>query len=135
MQDRDGGLPVLAEARRLFPFIARLFADGGYQGSATAAAVRAIGRWALEVVKRSDGVAGFEPLPKRWLVERTFGWLNRCRRLAKDGEDLARTARAVPRLAMIRLMLRRLASPSYGKCTSRTGSGLWPFRPGSRRPG
>ncbi len=84
VQDRGGGLPVLAEARRLFPLIARLFADGGYQGSATAAAVRAIGRWALEVVKRADGVTGFKPLPKRWIVERTFAWLNRYRRLSKD---------------------------------------------------
>ena len=112
VQDRDGGLPVLEEARRLFPFIERIFADGGYQGPATAAAVRAIGRWELEVVKRSDGVRGFTPLPKRWIVERTFGWLNRCRRLAKDVENLARTALAFLRLAMIRLMLRRLARSS-----------------------
>jgi transposase len=112
VQDRDGGLPVLAEARRLFPFIERIFADGGYQGPTTAAAVRAIGCWELEVVKRTDGVAGFKPLPKRWIVERTFGWLNRCRRLAKDVENLARTALAFLRLAMIRLMLRRLARSS-----------------------
>ena len=59
---------MLAEARRLVPFIERIFADGGYRGSATAAAVRALGRWELEVVKRSDGVAGFKPLPKRWIV-------------------------------------------------------------------
>jgi transposase len=103
---------VLEEARRLFPFIERIFADGGYQGAATAAAVRALGRWELEVVKRADGVSGFEPLPKRWIVERTFSWLNRCRRLAKDVENLARTALAFLRLAMIRLMLRRLARPS-----------------------
>ena len=112
MQDRDGGLPVLAEARRLFPFIERIFADGGYRGPATAAAVRAIGRWELEIVGRADGVSGFKPLPKRWIVERTFSWLNRCRRLAKDFENLARTALAFLRLAMIRLMLRRLARPS-----------------------
>jgi transposase len=103
---------VLEEARRLFPFIERIFADGGYQGAATAAAVRALGRWELEIVKRSDGLRGFEPLPKRWIVERTFSWLNRCRRLAKDVENLARTALAFLRLAMIRLMLRRLATPS-----------------------
>jgi transposase len=105
-------LLVLEEARRLFPFIERIFADGGYQGPATAAAVRAIGRWELEIVKRADGVSGFKPLPKRWLVERTFSWLNRCRRLAKDVENLARTALAFLRLAMIRLMLRRLARSS-----------------------
>jgi len=112
VQDRDGGLLVLQEARRLFPFIERIFADGGYQGPATAAAVRAIGRWELEIVKRSDGVTGFKPLPKRWVVERTFGWLNRCRRLAKDVETLARTALAFLRLARIRLMLRRLTRHS-----------------------
>jgi transposase len=103
---------VLAEARRQFPFIERIFADGGYQGAATAAAVRALGRWELEIVKRSDGVRGFAPLPKRWIVERTFSWLNRCRRLARDVENLARTALAFLRLAMIRLMLRRLARSS-----------------------
>jgi transposase len=111
-QDRDGGLLVLEGARRLFPFIARVFADGGYRGPATAAAVRALGRWELEIVKRSDGVGGFEPLPKRGLVGRTFSWLNRCRRLAKDVENLARTALAFLRLAMIRLMLRRLTRSS-----------------------
>ena len=112
VQDRDGGLLVLHEARRLFPFIERVFADGGYQGPATAAAVRALGCWELEVVKRADGVAGLKPLPKRWIVERTFSWLNRCRRLAKDFENLARTALAFLRLAMIRLMLRRLTRHS-----------------------
>jgi transposase len=112
VRDRDGGLPVLDEARRPLPFIERIFADGGYQGPATAAAVRAIGRWESEVVKRSDGGAGFKPLPKRWSVERTFGWLNRCRRLAKDVENLARTALAFLRPAMIRLMLRRRATHS-----------------------
>jgi transposase len=100
---------VLAEARRQFPFIERIFADGAYRGPATAAAVRALGRWELAIVGRAEGVQGFKPLPKRWIVERTFGWLNRCRRLAKDVENLARTALAFLRLAMIRLMLRRLA--------------------------
>lgn len=109
VQDRDGALPVLAEARRLFPFVERIFADGGYQGARTAAAVRAIGAWEIEIVKRSDTATGFEVLPKRWIVERTFGWLGRCRRLAKDFENLAGRALAFLRLAMIRLMLRRIA--------------------------
>ena len=61
-------MPLLKEARRLFPFIERLFADGGYQGPATAAAVRALGAWQLEVVKRSDPAQGFVALPKRWIV-------------------------------------------------------------------
>ena len=105
-------MPLLKEARRRFPFIERIFADGGYQGPGTAAAVRALGRWELEIVKRSEGVRGFTPLPKRWIVERTFRWLNRCRRLARDFEHLARTALAFLRLAMIRLMLRRLTRSS-----------------------
>ncbi|ABC22315.1 IS4 family transposase [Rhodospirillum rubrum F11] len=109
VQDRDGALPVLKEVRRLFPFIERVFADGGYQGASTAAAVRELGMWHLEIVKRSDTTKGFEVLPKRWIVERTFGWLGRCRRLAKDFENLSRMALAFLRLAMIRLMLRRIA--------------------------
>ena len=105
-------MPLLREARRLFPFIERLFADGGYRGPATAAAVRALGAWQLEIVRRSDRAEGFVALPKRWIVERTFAWLGRCRRLARDYETLARTALALLRLAMIRLMLRRIASAS-----------------------
>jgi transposase len=108
IQDRDGGLLVLKAVRRLFPFIERIFADGGYQGEATAAAVRALGPWQLEIVKRSDHAVGFEVLPQRWIVERTFAWLGRCRRLAKDYENRTRFAVAYIHLAMIRLMLRRL---------------------------
>ena len=74
--------------------------------------MRALGDWELEVVKRSDEAQGFEVLPKRWIVERSFAWLGRCRRLAKDVENLARTALAFLHLAMIRLMLRRLARTS-----------------------
>ena len=109
VQDRDGALPVLAEARSLFPFVERIFADGGYRGAATAAAVRALGAWEIDIVNRSDTAKGFVVLPKRWIVERTFGWLGRCRRLAKDFECLARKSLAFLRLAMIRLMLRRIA--------------------------
>ena len=108
IQDRDGGLLVLKAVRRLFPFIERIFADGGYQGEATAAAVRALGPWQLEIVKRSDHTVGFEVLPQRWIVERTFAWLGRCRRLAKDYENRTRFAVAYIHLATIRLMLRRL---------------------------
>ncbi|WP_184798221.1 IS5 family transposase [Nitrospirillum iridis] len=108
IQDRDGALPVSKEVRRLFPFVERVFADGGYQGAATAA-VRELGEWHLEIVKRSDTAKGFEVLPKRWIVERTFGWLGRCRRLAKDFENLSRMSLAFLRLALIRLLLRRIA--------------------------
>jgi transposase len=74
--------------------------------------VQALGAWELEIVKRSDQAQGFEVLPKRWIVERSFAWLGRCRRLSKDVENLTRTALAFLHLAMIRLMLRRLARAS-----------------------
>jgi transposase len=77
-------------------------------GEATAAAVKAEAGIPLEIVKRSDTAQCFYVLPKRWIVERTFGWLGRCRRLAKDFENLTRTHAAFVILAMIRIMLRRL---------------------------
>ena len=111
IQDRDGAMPLLRAARRLFPFVEVVFADGAYQGETTAGVVAGIGRWRLEIVRRGDGL-GFVPLPKRWVVERTFAWLGRCRRLAKDVENLAVNALAFLCLGMIRLMLRRLARAS-----------------------
>ena len=92
---------------QMFPFIERIFADGGYQGAATAAAVRALGPWHIEIIKRAD-LHRFVVLPKRWIVERTFAWMGRNRRLSKDYENTTRFATAYLRLAMIRLMLRRL---------------------------
>jgi transposase len=65
----------------------------------------------IEIVRRSDTAKGFEVLPRRWVVERTIAWLNQCRRLAKDWENLSRTALAFLRLASIRLMMRRLCQP------------------------
>ena len=112
VQDRDGCLGVLKEVRRLFPFLERVVADGAYQGKETARAVRRAARAVLDIVKRSDAAHGFVGLPKRWIVERTFGWLGRCRRLAKDFEALSRTHLAFVQLAMIRLMLRRIARAS-----------------------
>jgi transposase len=109
VQDRDQIAPLLKEVRRTFPFLERAIADGGYQGAATAAKVKAAANIPLEIVKRSDTAKGFVVLPKRWIVERTFGWLGRCRRLAKDFENLSRMALAFVQLAMIRLMLRRVA--------------------------
>lgn len=109
VQDRDGFLPLLKPVRRLFVFLKRLFADGGYSGVETAATVKRIGKMDLEIVTRSDRTKGFVILPKRWIVERTFGWLGRCRRLTKDFENLTRTQLAFVQLAMIRLMLRRVA--------------------------
>ena len=107
VQDRDGAPPLLKATRKLFPFLTRIIADGAYQGPRLAAAVRAIADWHIEIVKRTDA-AGFHVLPMRWIVERTFAWLGRCRRLAKDFENLARDALAFVWLASIRLLLRRL---------------------------
>lgn len=112
VQDRDGALPLLKEARRLFSFVERIFADGGYQGTATASSAAAIGGWRLQIVKRSDQAKGFVVLPKQWIVERTFAWMGRCRRLSKDCENLTRMSLAFLRLASIRMMLRRLARGS-----------------------
>src|SRR5829696_8691123 len=98
---RSGWLPRCSEGGAgLFPFLERVIADGAYQGRATARAVRRAARARLEIVKRSDAAKGFVVLPKRWIVERTFGWLGRCRRLAKDFEALTRTHLAFVQLAM-----------------------------------
>src|SRR5215217_7432388 len=102
VQDRDGFLPLLKS-------VERLFADGAYSGAATAAAAKRTGKVVLEIVKRSDAAKGFVVVTKRWIVERTFGWLGRCRRLVKDFENLTRTQLAFVQLAMIRLMTRRIA--------------------------
>jgi len=113
IQDRDGGALVLSTLLGMFPFLAKLFADAGYQGPKFRDAVKAlIPQLSVEVVKRSDQVKGFKVVPKRWVVERTFAWLGRCRRLAKDFENLTCNALAFLRLASIRLMLRRLCNPS-----------------------
>lgn len=108
VQDRDMIAPVLAIARRRLPSVAKAVADGGYQGQATADEVMAVAGIPLEIVKRPDAAKGFVLLPKRWIVERTFGWLGRCRRLAKDYENLTRNSVAFFILAMIRVMLRRI---------------------------
>ena len=97
----------------LFPFLQKLFADGGYQGPLFKAAVaKALPELDVEIVRRLDGQKGFAVLPKRWVVERTIAWLNRCRRLAKDWECLNAKALAFLRLASIRLMLRKLCNPA-----------------------
>jgi transposase len=109
IQDRDGGVLVMATLFGMYPFLLKLYADGGYQGPQFQDALRRIVRQVnVEIVKRSDAAKGFAILPKRWIVERTIGWLNRCRRLAKDWECLNRSALAFLRWSSIRMMLRRL---------------------------
>ncbi len=108
VQDRDGAVLVLDRHTRWpFRFLEKIFADGAYGGPKLCRAM-AGAAWRIEIVKRSDHAKGFEPLPKRWVVERTIAWINRCRRLAKDYENPNRTAIAFIRLASIRLMLRRI---------------------------
>jgi transposase len=109
IQDRDGAIVLLRQTRRSFPFIERIFADAGYQGEKTALAVAKTGTWKLEIVTRSE-LHRFVILPKRWVVERSFAWISRNRRLARDFERHVRKAVGFIRLAMIRLMLRRLAA-------------------------
>jgi transposase len=112
IQDRDGGILLLSTLFGLFPFLKKLFADGGYQGPQFKKALAKL--WpelGVEIVKRSDQAKGFAILPKLWVVERTFAWLGRCRRLAKDFENLTRIALAFVKLASIRFMLRRLCNP------------------------
>ena len=112
IQDRDGGALVIATMFGMYPFLLKLYADGGYQGPVFRRVVTKImARVNVEIVKRSDHAKGFVVLPKRWVVERTFAWLGRCRRLAKDWENLNRKALAFLRLASIRLMLRKLCNP------------------------
>src|SRR5208337_1417727 len=98
VQDRDGGALVMATLFGSFPFLLKLYADGGYQGPEFRQAVdKVIAGVNVEIVKRSDQAKGFVVLPRRWVVERTFAWLGRCRRLAKDWEALNHKARATRR--------------------------------------
>ena len=110
VQDRDGLAALLRRIRRRFPFLGLVFADGGYQGEIAAATARDE-RLQLTIVKRSDRGAGFVLLPKRWIVERSFAWFGRNRRLAKDHETLIASSTAMLHLAAIRLLARRLATP------------------------
>ena len=113
IQDRDGGMLVMATLFGLYPFLLKLYADGGYQGAQFQTALQTVLRQVnLEIVKRSDAANGFLVLPKRWIVERTFAWFGRCRRLAKDWESRNHSALAFLKLASIRLMLRKLSNPS-----------------------
>jgi transposase len=109
IQDRDGAAGVIAAIHKLHPWLRQVFADGGYAGDKLRTALAALGRWTIEVIRRSDTAKGFEVLPRRWVVERTSAWLGRCRRLAKDFEASIASAVAWVLVAHIRLLTRRLA--------------------------
>jgi len=107
VQDRKGARLVLGAIVNRYRRLRLVWADGGYAGALVDWARRA-GKWALEIVRRDERKRYFEVLPRRWIVERTFGWLSRYRRLSKDYEVLPQTSETMIRIAMINLMLHRL---------------------------
>ncbi len=109
IQDRDGALLVLTTIRYLYPWLRYVFADAGYAGDKLREALRRIGDWNIEVVKRADEAKGFVVVKRRWVVERTLAWLGRCRRLAKDFEATIESALAWLFVANIRRLTRKLA--------------------------
>ena len=110
VQDRDGAPGVLAMIRHRYPWLRHVFADGGYAGKKLKAALGRMGKWTIQIVKRSDKAKGFEVIPRRWVVERTFAWLSRNRRLAKDFERTIESATAWLFIASVQLLARRIAS-------------------------
>lgn len=110
-QDRDGARQLLQVLAQSWTRLRLIWADGAYAGELVewVRELRERRRIKLEIVRRSEAAKGFVVLPKRWIVERTFGWLNRCRRLSKDYEYLTETSEAMIHVAMINLMVRRLA--------------------------
>lgn len=113
IQDRGAAPDLLKAIRRRFPWLRHIFADGGYAGDKLREAIKGQGQWTIEIIKRSDAAKGFQLLPRRWVVERTFAWIGRCRRLAKDWEETIESSTAWAFIASIRLMTRRLARYCY----------------------
>lgn len=113
IQDRDGAPDLLKSIRHRWPWLLHVFADGGYAGDKLKRRLKKIERWTIEIIKRSDKAKGSEVLPRRWVVERTFARLGRCRRLAKDVERSIASAEAWIMIAHIRLITRRLAKYGY----------------------
>jgi putative transposase len=109
IQDNHGAVALLARLRPNFPTLRHIFADRVYRGPKLREAIAAFGRWRIEIVTRSENIGRFKPEPKRWVIERTFAWLGRCRRLAKDFEKTIASSEAWFRIASVRLLSRRLA--------------------------
>jgi putative transposase len=110
IQERAGAKLLLERAKKKrFKRLKLIWADGGYHGQPMRDWVMDLAGWLFEVIKRSDDTKGFAVLPRRWVVERTFGWLGRYRRLSKDYEQLPETSESMIYAAMVRLMLKRLA--------------------------
>jgi putative transposase len=107
IHDRDGAKLALTLLINKFPRLKLIWADGGYAGQLIAWTAE-LGGWILEIVKRTDTLPKFIVLPKRWIVERTFGWFGRYRRLSKDYEETTKSSEAMILIAMTNLMLHRL---------------------------
>lgn len=112
IQDVHGAVPLLERMRHRFPKLRHVFADRIYRGAQLVDALSHCGPWTIEIVQRPLGVKGFQLLPRRWVVERTFAWFGRCRRLSRDFEGSAATEVAWLLVAHLRLLTRRLAMPS-----------------------
>lgn len=109
IQDNHGAVPLLKHIGRIFPKLRHVFADRVYRGNKLLDAIAEFGKWTIEIVTRSQSFGTFKAEPKRWVIERTLAWLNRCRRLAKDFEATIASAEAWVLLASIRVLSRRLA--------------------------
>jgi putative transposase len=109
VQDRVGARCLLAGLKPFVPRLKKVWADGAYAGEKLAGWLEEQGGWELEIIARDREAKGFEVLPKRWIIERSFSWLIRNRRLSKDYERLVQTSETFIEVAMIRLLLRRLA--------------------------
>jgi putative transposase len=109
IQDNHGAVPLLKAARRAFKRLRHVFADRVYRGPKLLNAISDVGRWTIEVVTRTESVGSFKPEKRRWVIERTFAWFGRNRRLAKDFERTIASAVAWIMIASIRLLTRRLA--------------------------
>lgn len=111
MQDRDGAVAVIQEVHREFPTLKHAWVDGAYNGKVSDDVESETGI-TIEMVKRTDDMKGFVVLPRRWVGERTFGWLNKYRLLSKEYERTLESSKTNSFLAMISLMLRRLTAPA-----------------------
>lgn len=109
VQDCHGAVPLLTTLRQRFPKLQHILADRVYRGDQLLRAIKPQGPWTVEIIQRPVGVKGFQLLPRRWVVERTFAWFGRCRRLAKDFEGTIDSAVAWLLIAHLRLLSRRLA--------------------------
>jgi putative transposase len=112
MHDTLGARRLLVARKYVLPRLKKIWADAAYRGKELAEWCKAEGDWDLEVVERTPGVRGFAVLPKRWIVECTFGWISRNRRMSKDYERKVQTSETLIELAMIRLLIARLGQQS-----------------------